>query len=56
MTALIKRNEGSGLLKQGVNETSENKVKEQKSGFFSMLLDTFAASLLRNMLARKGVI
>ena len=39
------------LLKQKKNE-----VKEQKSGFRSMLHGTLGASLLGNMLAGRGVI
>ena len=30
--------------------------KEQKGGFLSMLLGTLGASLLRNLLARKGIV
>ena len=56
MTALIQRNKESGLLIKDVTEASKNKVIELKSGFFGMLLDTLAASLLGNMLAGKGVI
>ena len=32
--------EGSGLLLKGVTETVQNEVKEQKGGFFSMILST----------------
>ena len=35
---------------KGVNETVQNKPKEQKSGFLSMLLGTLDASLLGNLL------
>ena len=47
--------EDSGLLLKGVTETVQNKVKEQKRGFLSMLLGTLHASLLGNMLPGKGI-
>ena len=53
---IVKSLENSGLLLQGVSERNKNEAKEQKGGFLSMILDTFGASLLGNMLAGKGVI
>ena len=53
---IVKSLENSGLLLQGVSERNKNEAKEQKGGFLSMLLDTFGASPLGNMLAGKGVI
>ena len=47
--------EVSGLLLKEVTETVQNEVKEQKWGFFSMLLDILGASLLGNLLTGKGV-
>ena len=44
------------LKNKAVSETIQNKAKEQKGGFLSMLLGTFGASLLGNILAGKGVI
>ena len=38
-----------------VTESVQNEVKEQKGGFLSMLLGTLGASLLGNLLTRKGV-
>ena len=38
--------EDSGLLLEGVTETIQNEVKEEKGGFLSMLLGTLGASLL----------
>ena len=35
----------------GVSETIQNKAKEQKGGFFSMLLGKLGSSLLGNILA-----
>ena len=45
----------SGLLLKGVTESVQNKVKEQKGGFFSMLLGTLGASLLGNLLTGRGI-
>ena len=53
---IVKSLEDSGLLLDGITETVKNEVKEQKSGFLSMLLGTISASLLGNMLAGRGVI
>ena len=52
---IIKSLEDSGFLLKGVTETVQNKVKEQKGGFLSMLLGTLGAILLGNILARKGI-
>ena len=48
--------EESGLLRKGVSKTIKNEAKEQKGGFFGMLLGTLGASLLRNLLTGKGTI
>ena len=50
---IIKSLEDSGLLIKGITVTVQNKVKEQKGGFLSMLLGTLGASLLVNLLTRK---
>ena len=42
---IVKSLEDSGLLLKGVTESVQNEVKEQKGGFFSMLLATLGASL-----------
>ena len=47
--------EDSGLLLEGVTETVQNEVKEQKRGFLSMLLGTSGTSLLGNLLTGKGI-
>ena len=52
---IVKSLEDSRLL-LGVSETIKNEAKEQKGGFLGMLLGTFGASLLGNMLAGKGFI
>ena len=52
---IIKSLEDSGLLLEGVTETVQNEVKEQKGGFLSMLLGTLCANLLGNLLTGKGI-
>ena len=47
--------EDSGLLIKRASETIQNEAKERKGGFLGMLLGTFAASLLGNMLMENGV-
>ena len=46
--------EDSNILLKGITKTIENKTKEQKRGFLSMLLGTLGASLLGNLLTGKG--
>ena len=48
--------ESSGNLLKGVTEAIKNETKEQKGGFLSMLLSTLGASLLGNLLTRKGTV
>ena len=43
------------MLFKEVSETIKNEPKEQKGGFFSMLLGTLGASLLRKILAGKRI-
>ena len=50
---IVKLFEESGLTKKGAGEVIGRKAKE-KSGLLRMLLSTFSASLLRNLLASKG--
>ena len=56
----VKSLEDSGILLSGITETVKNEVKEQKSGFLSMLLGTLGASLLGDLLTKnlsdRGVI
>ena len=52
---IVKSLEDSGLLLKGVTQTVQNEVKEEKRGFLSMLLGTFGASLLGNLLTGRGV-
>ena len=46
----------SNILLKGVIKTIKNETKEQKGGFLSMLLGTLGASLLENLLTRKGIV
>ena len=52
---IVKSLEDSGLLLKGVSAIIQNETKEQKVGFFSVLLGTLGASSLGNMLAGKGI-
>ena len=52
---IVKSLEDFGLLVEGVTETVQNEVKEQKGRFLSMLLGTLGASLLGNLLTGKGI-
>ena len=44
--------EDYGVLLKGVSETIQNKAKEQRGGFLSMLLGTVGASLLGDLLTK----
>ena len=52
---MVQALEHSGLLSKRVSETIQNKFKEQKGGFISMLLCALGTSLSGNMLAGKGI-
>ena len=41
---IVKSLENSGVSLNGVSETIQNEAKEQRGGFFSMLLGTLGAS------------
>ena len=53
---IVQALEDSNVLLKGVTKTIKNKIKKQKGGFLSMLLDTLGASLLENILAGKGIL
>ena len=53
---IVKSLEDSGFVSKVVSETIQNKAKEQKGGFLSMLLGTLGVSLQENILAGKGEI
>ena len=46
---VVKSLKDSDLLLEGVSKTIQNEAKEQKGGYFSMLLGTLGASLLGNI-------
>ena len=53
---IVQALEDSNILLKGITKTIKNERKEQKGGFLSMLLGTLGASLLGNLLARKGIV
>ena len=53
---IVQALEDSNILLKGVTETIKNETKQQKGGFFSMLLGTIGATLLENLLSRKGIV
>ena len=53
---IVQALEDSNILRKGVTKTIKNEIKRQKGGFLSMLLGTLGASLLRNLLAGKGIV
>ena len=54
---IIEALENSGILLKGVTKTIANETKEQRGGFFGMLLGTLGASLLGNLLTGgKGIV
>ena len=53
---IVKSFEELGLLIKGVSKTIENETKEQKGGFFGMLLGTLATSVFGKMLIGKAKI
>ena len=40
---------------KGITKAIENETKDQKTGLLGMLFGTLGASLLGNLLARKGI-
>ena len=44
------------ILLKGITKTTENETKKRKQGFLGMLLGTWGASLLGNMLVGKGIV
>ena len=53
---IVQALEDSNILLKGVTKTIINETKEQKGGFLSMLLGTWGASLLGNLLSGKGIL
>ena len=56
ISKIVRSLEDYGLLLEGVSETVKIEAKEQKGGFFNMLLGTLGARLLGSTLAGKGVV
>ena len=48
--------EYSDIFLEGVTKAIKNETKEQKGEFLCMLLGTLGASLLGNLLTRKGIV
>ena len=53
---IVKSLQEYGLFIKSFSKTIENEVEERKVGFFNMLLGTWSASLLGNLLTGKGTI
>ena len=53
---IVQALEDSHILLKGVTKAIKNETKEQKGRFLSMLFGTLGASLLGNLLARKGIV
>ena len=53
---IVQALEDFNILLKGVTKTIKNETKEQKGGFWTMLLDTLGASLLENLLTGKGIV
>ena len=53
---IVQALEDSNIFLKGVTKTIKNETKEQKGEFLSMLLGTLGASLLGNLLSRKGIV
>ena len=53
---MIEALQNSNILLKGVTKTIKNETKEQKGGFFGMLLGTLGTSLLGNLLTGKGIL
>ena len=53
---IVKILEESRLLTKAISEKIKNETKERKGGFFPMLLETLATSILGTVLTGRGVI
>ena len=53
---IVQALEDSNILLKGITRAIKNETKERKGGFLRMLLGTLGASLLGNMLTRKGIL
>ena len=53
---IVQARKDSNILLKGVIKIIKNETKEQKGGFLSILLGTLGATLLGNLLTRKGIV
>ena len=53
---IVEALEDFNIILKGVTKTITNETKEQKEEFLNMLLGTLGASLLGNLLIRKGIV
>ena len=53
---IVQALEDSNILLKEATKTVKNETKEQKGGFWSILLGTLGASLLRNIIAGKAIV
>ena len=53
---IIQALEDSNILLKGVAKTIKNESKKQNGGFLTMIFGTLGASLLGNLLSRKGFV
>ena len=53
---IVQALEDSNVLLKGVTKTIKNETEKQKGRLLSMILSTSGASLLGNLLARKGTV
>ena len=56
MMKIVEAVEDSNILLKGATKAINNETKEEKRGFLGMLLVPLRASLLGNMLTRKGIV
>ena len=56
MIKIVRTLEDSNILLKGVTKKIKKETKNQEGGFISMLLGTLVASLLGNLLTRKGIV
>ena len=53
---IVEALEDFNIILKGVTKTITNETKEQKEEFLNILLGTLGASLLGNLLIRKGIV
>ena len=53
---IVQALEDSNILLKGITKTIKNETKEHKGGFLGILLGTFGARFLWNILSGKGIL